>query len=78
MHGEGPALAESRDAAAGTGGPLEVALAGEVFGAVLAELSGSVPTVLLIEAGHWAADATLDVLGYLTRRVVLHPAAESL
>lgn len=64
-------LGPLRDAAAGT--PLAEALAGEqVFDAVLAELR--TPTVLVIEDLHWADDATLDVLGYLARRVATLPA----
>jgi ATP/maltotriose-dependent transcriptional regulator MalT len=65
------ALGPLRDAAAATGGPLAAALAGgvEVFDAAIAELSGPALTVLLVEDVHWADDATLDVLGYLARRV---------
>jgi DNA-binding CsgD family transcriptional regulator/tetratricopeptide (TPR) repeat protein len=66
-------LGPLRDAASGTGGPLEAALAGgsleAVFGAAVAELTGRRPTVLLVEDVHWADDATLDVLGYLARRL---------
>jgi hypothetical protein len=62
-------LGPLRDAASGAGGPLEAALASgsleAVFGAAVVELSGSRPTVLLVEDVHWADDATLDVLGYL-------------
>jgi DNA-binding CsgD family transcriptional regulator/tetratricopeptide (TPR) repeat protein len=65
------ALGPLRDAAAGTGGPLEAALlerSGDaVFDAAIVELSS--PTLLLVEDVHWADDATLDVLGYLARRV---------
>ncbi|HEV2778469.1 MAG TPA: AAA family ATPase [Actinophytocola sp.] len=72
------ALGPVRDAAAGTGGPLETVLAAGggdgVFDAALAELSGPVPTVLIVEDVHWADDATLDVLGYLGRRVEGLPA----
>ncbi|HMA45857.1 MAG TPA: AAA family ATPase, partial [Frankiaceae bacterium] len=72
------ALGPLRDAAAGTRGPLEATLTtggGEgVFGAVVAELTGPAPTVLLVEDLHWADDATLDVLGYLARRLAGLPA----
>lgn len=37
--------------------------------AVLTELSGSRPTVLVLEDVHWADDAPLDVLRYVGRRV---------
>ncbi|HEX6360907.1 ATP-binding protein [Actinophytocola sp.] len=61
-------------AAAGT--PLAKAVAdGElerIFDAALAELS--TPTVLVVEDLHWADDVTLDVLGYLARRVASLPA----
>jgi DNA-binding CsgD family transcriptional regulator/tetratricopeptide (TPR) repeat protein len=66
-------LGPLRDAAAGT--PLAEALDGEterIFDAVLAELR--TPTVLVVEDLHWADDATLDVLGYLARRVATLPA----
>ena len=68
-------LGPLRDAAAGTGGPLEAAVAGggDVFAAVVAEL-GAAPTVLLVEDLHWADDATLDVLGYVVRRLAGLPA----
>lgn len=66
------ALGALRDAAAGTGGPLEAALAGGagegVFDAAIAELSGPGPAILLVDDVHWADDATLDVLGYVARR----------
>jgi ATP/maltotriose-dependent transcriptional regulator MalT len=62
-----------RDATCGTGGHLEAVLAagaGEaVFEAVLGELAGPEPTALVVEDLHWADDATLDVLGYLARRI---------
>jgi ATP/maltotriose-dependent transcriptional regulator MalT len=62
-----------RDATAGTGGPLEAALAAETgdaaFEAVIGELAGPGPTVLVVEDLHWSDDATLDVLGFLARRI---------
>lgn len=68
-----PALAPLRDAARGTGGPLERALAegsaDQIFDALCAELDGAHPTVLVIEDVHWADDATLDLLHYLARRL---------
>jgi DNA-binding CsgD family transcriptional regulator/tetratricopeptide (TPR) repeat protein len=63
-------LGPLRDAAAGT--PLADALDGDrVFDAALAELR--TPTVLVIEDLHWADDVTLDVLGYLARRIETLP-----
>jgi DNA-binding CsgD family transcriptional regulator len=71
-------LGPLHELAEGTSGPLAAALASgggdQVFAAVLAELSGTTPTVLLLEDLHWADDATLDVLGYLARRVSETPA----
>jgi predicted ATPase len=67
-------LGPLHDAAAGTDGPLAAALADDgpvdrVFAALLEELAGKRPTVLVVEDVHWADDATLDVLGYAARRV---------
>ena len=69
-------LGPLRDAAAGSGGPLEAALrsGGDVFAAVVAELSGPRVTAVVVEDLHWADDATLDVLGYLARRIADLPA----
>src|SRR4051812_21226041 len=69
-------LGPLHDAAAGTHGPLAAALEheGPVFTALLAELERSAPTVLIVEDVHWADDATLDVLGYVGRRVESKPA----
>jgi DNA-binding CsgD family transcriptional regulator/tetratricopeptide (TPR) repeat protein len=72
------ALGPLRDAARGTGGPLEQALDGPadaVFAAVVAQLGGPRPAVLVVEDVHWADDATLDVLRFLTRRIADLPAA---
>jgi len=72
------ALGPLRDAARGSGGPLERALTSSpeaVFGAAVEELSASGPTVLVVEDVHWADDATLDVLSHLARRVHTLPAA---
>ena len=66
------ALGPLRDVAGQGSGPLADALAAGgdgVFDAVLAELSASTPTVLVVEDVHWADDATLDVLGHVARRV---------
>jgi DNA-binding CsgD family transcriptional regulator/tetratricopeptide (TPR) repeat protein len=41
----------------------------DIFAAVLATLGEAVPTVLAVEDIHWADDATLDVLGYVARRI---------
>ena len=67
-------LGPLRDAALGTGGPLERTLAADcsgdgVFAATIEELSGPRPTVLVVEDVQWADDATLDVLRYLARRL---------
>ncbi|MGH3870212.1 MAG: ATP-binding protein [Pseudonocardiaceae bacterium] len=67
-------LGPLRDAARGSGGPLERALvedqpADTVFGAIVEELAGAMPTVVVVEDVHWADDATLDVLRYLARRL---------
>ena len=32
------------------------------------------PTILVVEDVHWADEATLDVLGYLARRIASLPA----
>ncbi|MGH3901971.1 MAG: ATP-binding protein [Pseudonocardiaceae bacterium] len=67
-------LGPLRDAARGSCGPLERALAGQqsgdtIFGAIVEELAGTAPTVVVVEDVHWADDATLDVLRYVARRV---------
>ncbi|MEV8373191.1 AAA family ATPase [Kribbella sp. NPDC056861] len=68
-----PPLQPLRDAARGTGGPLEHALAQDdsdlLYEAIVAELGTPEPTVLLIEDVHWADDSTLDLLRYLARRL---------
>ncbi|MEJ3655149.1 AAA family ATPase [Actinomycetes bacterium KLBMP 9759] len=67
------ALGALKDAAQGSRGPLARALAtgsvDPVFPAVVTELDGPGPTVLVVEDVQWADDATIDVLGYLARRV---------
>ena len=72
------ALGPLRDAADGTHGPLADALGADrdadVFSAVVAELALPGPTVLVMEDLHWADDATLDVLGFLVRRLARLPA----
>jgi hypothetical protein len=40
-----------------------------VFEAAVSQLAASAPIVLIVEDLHWADDATLDVLGYLARRI---------
>jgi DNA-binding CsgD family transcriptional regulator len=66
-------LGPLRDAAAGTGGKLAVALrAGgpdAVYPAIVEELAWPAPNVLLVEDLHWADDATVDVLAYVARRL---------
>lgn len=60
------------------GSPLRRALAGgdrdDVLAAVLDELGGPRPTVLVIEDAHWADEATRDVVAFLARRVAALPA----
>ena len=41
----------------------------DIFATALGELARERPTVLVVEDAHWADDATLDVLGFLARRV---------
>ncbi len=72
-------LGPLRDAALESGGPLAEAFAegrpvDRVFSAVMAELAVAPPTVLAVEDVHWADDATLDVLGYVARRIEPVPA----
>jgi len=72
-------LGPLRDAAAGSAGPLATAIADgnrdDLLIAVREELAdGGRPTVLVIEDVHWADDATLDVLRYLSRRIRELPA----
>ena len=70
-------LGPLRDAAAGSGGPLEAALRS---GAATSSprCSPSCPahavTAVVVEDLHWADDATLDVLGYLALRIAALPA----
>ena len=73
------ALGPLRDAARGTGGPLERALddpgaPDAVYAAVLEQLAGPRATLLVVEDVHWADDATLDLLGFLVRRIDRLPA----
>ena len=72
-------LGPLRDAALESGGPLAAAFADGrpvdgVFTAVMAELAAAPPTALVVEDVHWADDATLDVLGYVARRIEPLPA----
>jgi hypothetical protein len=72
-------LGPLRDAALESGGPLAEALAegrpvDGVFAAVMAELAAAPPTALVVEDVHWADDATIDVLGYVARRIESVPA----
>ena len=69
-HPLGPFL----DVAQATGGELEQLLAGggrphEVAMALVRELRGGSPTILVVEDLHWADEATLDVLKLLGRRI---------
>jgi hypothetical protein len=45
-----------------------------VLSALLVELEDARPTMLVLEDGHWADDATLDVLRYVGRREADLPA----
>jgi DNA-binding CsgD family transcriptional regulator len=67
------------DMAQTTGGELEQLLAGgarphEVAMALVRELRGGSPTILVVEDLHWADEATLDVLKLLGRRIESVPA----
>ncbi|WP_432947636.1 ATP-binding protein [Kribbella sp. CA-253562] len=72
-----PSLGPLREAVAGTGGPLEQAIATnrlqDAINAVGLEL-GDQATTLIVEDVHWADDATLDLLRYLVRRIHRYPA----
>ena len=72
-------LGPLRDAALESGGSLAAAFADDrpvddVFTAVMAELAAAPPTALVVEDVHWADDATIDVLGYVARRIEPVPA----
>ncbi|MBJ8338171.1 AAA family ATPase [Antrihabitans sp. YC3-6] len=66
-------LGALRDAVSGTDGRLEHALTEgsteSAMTAAVAEFAGPSPTVLVVEDLHWADDATLDLLGHLSRRI---------
>jgi DNA-binding CsgD family transcriptional regulator/tetratricopeptide (TPR) repeat protein len=67
------------DVAEAVGGELGVLVAGaprpyEVAVALLGELRGGSPTVLVLEDAHWADEATLDVLSLLAAKVESVPA----
>ena len=60
--------------AASTGGELKALVDGEarpheVAGALLGELRGRAPSVLVLEDLHWADEATLDVVRLVSRRI---------
>jgi ATP/maltotriose-dependent transcriptional regulator MalT len=62
------------DVAEAVGGELEEVVRGaarphEVAAALLRELRGPVPTVLVLEDVHWADEATLDVMTFLAARI---------
>src|SRR4029077_10920580 len=66
------------DIAHTTSGELERAAIGgvkpyEVAAALMRELEGAAPSVVLIEDVHWADEATLDVLRIVARRVETLP-----
>lgn len=67
------------DVAEATGAELaelvaQVARPHEVAAALLSELRGQVPTVLVLEDVHWADEATLDVMTLLAARIDSAPA----
>ena len=67
------------DIAAVTGGELEALVADgapahAVASALLRELAGREPTIVVFEDVHWADEATLDVLRLLSRRIAGLPA----
>jgi ATP/maltotriose-dependent transcriptional regulator MalT len=67
------------DISATTGGELAEAVAGDapahaVAAALLRELAGNGPAIVVFEDVHWADEATLDVLRLLGRRVATVPA----
>ncbi len=67
------------DVAQATGGELEELVAGaarphEVAAALVRQLRGSEPTVVVLEDVHWADEATLDVLMLLATRIGSAPA----
>jgi DNA-binding CsgD family transcriptional regulator/tetratricopeptide (TPR) repeat protein len=66
-------LGPLRDAARGSGGPLERAVVDRdleaVFGAASRELDTPPVTVLVVEDLQWVDDATLDILQHLARRI---------
>lgn len=68
-----PALGPVREALRGVSGPVATALAGPstepVFEALAGHFEAPRLQVLVVEDVHWADDATLDVLRYLTRRL---------
>ncbi len=74
------ALGPLRDAAARAGGPLSEALeagidSDRIYFAVTAVLAAVPhPAVLIVEDAHWADSATLDLLRYLSRRILDLPA----
>jgi DNA-binding CsgD family transcriptional regulator/tetratricopeptide (TPR) repeat protein len=67
------------DIAEVTGGEIEELVASaarphEVVAALLRELRGGRPTIVVLEDLHWADEATLDVLSLLGRRIETNPA----
>ena len=67
------------DIAESTGGELEELVAGaarphQVVSALMRELAGSAPTVVVLEDLHWGDEATLDALRLLGRRIGAVPA----
>ena len=67
------------DIASATGGELEELVGSgarphEVVAALLHELQGGKPTIVVLEDLHWADEATLDVLRLFARRVEVVPA----
>lgn len=65
----GPLREATRDLPGPTGNALAEGRLDAVLETLAAELAQPVGTVLAVEDLHWADDATLDVLGYLARRI---------
>jgi DNA-binding CsgD family transcriptional regulator/tetratricopeptide (TPR) repeat protein len=67
-------LGPLQDLAAATSGPLAMSVGGgdrpfDVGAALLAEMRRGGPVVLVLEDLHWADEATLDVIRFITRRL---------
>jgi DNA-binding CsgD family transcriptional regulator/tetratricopeptide (TPR) repeat protein len=70
----GPFYDMTRSAGAALRAALAEGRAQPLFAALLDELSAAPTTALVVEDLHWADEATLDALSYLTRRIERYPA----